>query len=63
MIGGEIPMQLTRDDVWALMKDRFNANEIAYLAGVSVQVALGMMNEAVPRARKSRQPLHLPEAA
>lgn len=63
MIGGEVPMKLTRADVWALMKERFNANEIAYLAGVTVAVALGMMNEATPRATKSRKPLHLPKAA
>ena len=54
MIGGDVPMKLTRADVWALMKDRFNANEIAYLAGVPVPVALGMMNEAVPRASRKR---------
>ncbi len=35
--------------VWQAMKDGFNANEIAYLWGVSRLVALGMMNEAVPR--------------
>lgn len=63
MIGGDVPMKLTPDDVWALMKERFNANEIAYLAGVPVSVALGMMNEAIPRAAKSRKPLHLPRAA
>ena len=57
MITGEVPMKLTRADVWALMKDRFNANEIAYLAGVSVAVALGMMNEAVPRGRRKRDVL------
>lgn len=54
MIAGDVPMKLTRTDVWALMKDRFNANEIAYLAGVSVAVALGMMNEAAPRAVRKR---------
>ena len=36
--------------VWQAMKDGFNANEIAYLWGVSRVVALGMMNEAIPRA-------------
>ena len=35
--------------VWQAMKDGFNANEIAYLWGVSRVVALGMMNEATPR--------------
>ncbi len=54
MIAGEVPMKITRADVWELMKERFNANEIAYLAGVSVAVALGMMNEAVPRAKRKR---------
>ena len=41
--------------VWQAMKDGFNANEIAYLWGVSRVVALGMMNEAVPR--KPRKPM------
>lgn len=63
MIGGEVPMKLTSADVWALMKERFNANEIAYLAGVTVAVALGMMNEATPRATKSHKPLRLPKVA
>ena len=43
--------------VWQAMKDGFNANEIAYLWGVSRLVALGMMNEALPR-RPKRKPLH-----
>jgi predicted DNA-binding transcriptional regulator AlpA len=36
--------------VWQAMKDGFNANEIAHIYGVSRAVALGMMNEAIPRA-------------
>lgn len=40
--------------VWQAMKDGFNANEIAYLWGVSRLVALGMMNEAVPRKPRKR---------
>jgi predicted DNA-binding transcriptional regulator AlpA len=37
------------------MKDGFNANEIAHIYGVSRAVALGMMNEAIPRApRKAK---------
>ena len=62
MIGGEIPMRLTPHDVWQLMRDGFNANEIAYLAGVSRAVALGMMNEATPR-KPGRSLLKLSEAA
>lgn len=38
--------------VWQAMKDGFNANEIAHMWSVSVVVALGMMNRAVPRARR-----------
>ena len=38
--------------VWQAMKDGFNANEIAHMWGVSVAVALGMMNRAVPRASR-----------
>ena len=41
--------------VWQAMKDGFNANEIAHIYGVSRAVALGMMNEAVPR--KTRKPM------
>lgn len=36
--------------VWRAMKDGFNANEIAHMWRVSRPVALGMMNEATPRA-------------
>ena len=45
-LSADVPLRLSRADVWRLMKDGFNANEIAYFAGVSVAVALGMMNEA-----------------
>ena len=48
MIAGDVPMQLTPADVWQLTKDRFNPAEIAYLAGVSVTVAEGMVAEATP---------------
>ena len=41
--------------VWQAMKDGFNANEIAYLWGVSRLVALGMMNEAIPRAPRKQK--------
>ncbi len=40
--------------VWQAMKDGFNASEIAYLWGVSRLVALGMMNESVPRKPRKR---------
>ena len=56
---GNVPLRLTPADVWTLMRDRFNANEIAYLAGVSLAVARGMMNEATPRYRKPRRKLSL----
>ena len=41
--------------VWQAMKDGFNANEIAYMWGVKRMTALGMMNEAIPRAPKRKQ--------
>lgn len=44
---------LTRDDVWELLKAGCNANEIAEAAGVSVPVAIGMINESIPRASVS----------
>ena len=41
--------------VWQAMKDGFNANEIAHIYGVSRLVALGMMNEAIPRAPRKQK--------
>jgi hypothetical protein len=38
--------------VWTAMKDGFNANEIAYMWGVSLATALGMMRAAIPKAPK-----------
>ena len=61
MIGGEIPMRLTDADVWQLMKDGFNANEVAYLAGIQPPVAAAWMREAMRKAT-SRERLKL-EAA
>lgn len=55
MIGGEIPMRLTDADVWRLMKDGFNANEIAYLAGVKPAVAAAWMREAMRKATSRKQ--------
>lgn len=40
--------------VWQAMKDGFNAAELAHIYGVSRLVALGMMNEAVPRKPRKR---------
>lgn len=48
---------LSQGDVWELMKAGCNANEIAAAGGVSLPVALGMMNEAVPRGTH-REVLH-----
>lgn len=50
MIGGEVPMRLTNADVWRLMKDGFNANEIGYLAGVKPAIAAAWMREAMRKA-------------
>lgn len=55
MIGGEIPMRLTDGDVWRLMKDGFNANEVAYLAGVQPSVAAAWMREAMRKATSRKQ--------
>jgi hypothetical protein len=52
VITGQIPMTLTPSDVWQLLKDRWSVSEIAYMAGVSDEVAAGMVAEAmseVPR--------------
>ena len=48
MITGQIPMTLTPSDVWQLLKDRWSVSEIAYMAGVSDEVAAGMVAEAMP---------------
>ena len=48
MITGQIPMTLTPSDVWQLLKDRWSVSEIAYMAGVSDEVAAGMVAEALP---------------
>lgn len=37
---------------WLLLKEGFNAQEIAAAAGVGLAVALGMMNEATPRSAR-----------
>lgn len=39
-------MNIQPSDVWLLMLERYNANEIAEAAGVSRQAALGLMNRA-----------------
>lgn len=53
----------TKKDVWTLLKAGCNANEIAAAAGVSLPVALGMINEAVPKAKHKPGELHLKKAA
>lgn len=40
---------LTSEAVWTLMQAGCNAAEIAAAGGVSVPVAIGLMNLAVPR--------------
>lgn len=39
-------MNIEQGDVWLLMLERYNVNEIAEAAGVSRQTALGLMNRA-----------------
>lgn len=53
---------LSREAVWALMQAGCNAHEIAAAGGVSVVVALGLMNEAVPRGQ-DREVLRMKAAA
>jgi hypothetical protein len=49
MLTGELPLRPTRPEVWRMVKDGFNANEIAHFCGVSPTVAEGMIAEATPR--------------
>lgn len=46
---------LSVDDVWLLMQAGCNASEIAAAGGVSLATALGLMNQAVPRAPERKQ--------
>ena len=41
---------MNRKTVWLLLTEGFNVAEIAAAAGVGMQVALGMIHEATPRA-------------
>lgn len=41
---------MTKEETWLLLKEGFSAQEISAAAGVSMPVALGMINEAVPRS-------------
>lgn len=62
MIGGDIPMRLTKADVWRLRKDGFSVSEIAYLAGVDEAVAAGMVVEATPKAEAPTPTFHMEPA-
>lgn len=44
---------MKKADVWLLLQAGYNANEIAAAAGVTLPVALGLMNEAIPRATRT----------
>jgi hypothetical protein len=50
---GDIPSRLTTADVWRLLRDGFNANEVAYIGGVAIETAEAMIAEA--RARVPRE--------
>jgi hypothetical protein len=52
VITGQIPMTLTPSDVWQLLKDRFSVSEVGYMAGVSDEVAAGMVAEAIADAQR-----------
>ena len=51
---GHNPHRLSTADVWMLLRDGFNANEVAYIGGVAIETAEAMIAEARPRVpRKS----------
>lgn len=50
MLTGELPLRPTKPEVWRMVKDGFNANEIAHFCGVAEAVAQGMIAEATPRS-------------
>lgn len=59
-MGGPFPWRLRPADVWRLMRDGFNANEIAHIGGVARHVALTMMLQAERQvAGRERQRLRL----
>lgn len=39
---------LTREDVWELLRNGCNANEIAAAGGVTLATAIGMIRDAIP---------------
>lgn len=49
---------LTRADVWELLRNGCNANEIAAAGGVTLATAIGMIREAIPSG-PSHEVLHL----
>lgn len=51
---GDIPSRLTTADVWRLLRDGFNANEVAHIGGIAVETAEAMIADA--RARVPREP-------
>lgn len=56
---GEFPWRLTTADVWRLRKDGFSVSEIAHIAGVSEEVAEGMVAEATPKIPKPPVAFHM----
>lgn len=52
---------LSPADVWELLRNGCNANEIAAAGGVTLATAIGMIREAMPHER--HEILHLREAA
>ena len=49
---------LTRADVWELLRNGCNANEIAAAGGVTLATAIGMIRDAMP-AEPRHEVLHL----
>ena len=47
---------MTKDQTWLLLQEGYNVREIAAAAGVGMAVALGMVNQAIPRISKQARP-------
>lgn len=50
---GDIPSRLTTADVWRLLRDGFNAAEVAHIGGMAIETAEAMIVDA--RARVPRE--------
>lgn len=58
---GDNPHRLAPADVWKLLRDGFNAAEVAYIGGVAIETAEAMVAQA--RRGASRETTAFPQEA